>query len=280
MTRHPPLVALYVPGDRPDRFGKAINAGADVVFVDLEDSVAPSHKAQARAAAVTLLADNPALPVMVRINGADTAWHEDDLDAIAHCVYIAGVRAPKIESAAQIQLIAERLPALPIHALIESALGVENLSEIARAPHIAGISLGEADLRSELGITDPEGLAWIRARLVVAAKAAGLPAPMMSVYTSVTDLDGLSLSCSVGKSRGFFGRAAIHPLQIPVIRASFLPDAYEIADAREVLAALASSESSGSGVALLPSGRMVDAAMRQQAERVVALAIATHREEH
>mgnify|MGYP001053498767 CR=1 FL=1 len=271
MTPNPPLVALYVPGDRPDRFGTAMSAGADVVFVDLEDAVVPAHKAQARDAAVALLADRPGCPVVVRINGIDTPWGEDDLDAMAGRAHLAGVRVPKVETTAQVRRIAERLPAVPIHALIESAVGVENMHEIAHAPNLASIGLGDADLRSDLGITDPDGLAWIRSRTVVAARAAGLPAPMMSVYTAVNDLDGLASSCAAGKAHGFVGRAAIHPRQIPVIRAAFQPDQREIDNAHAVLAALDDAAAAGSGVAVLPSGRMVDAAMRRQAERIIAL---------
>lgn len=271
MTSPPPLVALYVPADRPDRFAKAIGAGTDVVIVDLEDAVAPAHKAAARSAVVELLTDTHTCPVVVRINGADTPWHRDDLTAIAGLPGLAGIRLPKTESADAVRAAADRAPHIPIHALIESALGVENLPGIAHAADIATIGLGEADLKADLGVTDDAPLAWIRARLVITARAAGLPAPMMSVYPSTTDIDGLAQSCRDGKARGFLGRAAIHPRQIQPIRDAFRPTAAEIDHAEQVLQALTTADRTGSGVTVLPGGRMVDAAMLRAAERVIAL---------
>ncbi|MDQ7909817.1 CoA ester lyase [Phytohabitans sp. ZYX-F-186] len=254
------LTWLYVPGDRPDRFAKAVASGADAVILDLEDAVAAPRKAYARAAVAEFLADPHEVPVYVRIASVL------DLPAAQGA---AGLRLPKVESAEQVRAVAA-LAGAELHPIIESALGVENAYQIATAhPAVAGIGLGEADLRSDLGVTDEAALAWPRGRLVVAARAAGLPPPAMSVYPSVSDVDGLAASCRAGRRLGFLGRAAIHPRQLPVIVAAFRPEPEEVARAEALLAGLASS---GDGPLILPDGRFADRAMLGAARRVVELA--------
>jgi citrate lyase subunit beta/citryl-CoA lyase len=243
------LTALYVPGDRPDRFDKAAASGADAVILDLEDAVAPAHRSQTREHVATWLADRPEVDVQVRIGSLD------DLAALPSDVPI---RLPKVESPADVDDVGER----DVHALVETALGVEQAYAIASHPRVVSIGLGEADLAADLGIIDESALTWIRVRVVVAAGAAGLPAPMMSAYTDVADLDGLAASCAIGRSLGMRGRTAIHPRQVPVIAAAFAPTGAELAWARDVLAAL---DGADVGVATLPSGAMVDAAMARRA---------------
>lgn len=271
------LTALYVPGDRPDRVAKALAAGADIVIVDLEDAVAPSSKDLARNALGEALtgrdAGGPA--VQVRVNAAGSPWHDDDLAAVAALDGEVGVRVPKVESAAQVADIASRVPGRPIHALIESAMGVERAFEIASAG-VASIALGEADLRSQLGLprgaAGEPGLAWTRSRMVNAAAAAALPAPQMSAYTDVRDLDGLAASCAGGRALGFLGRTAIHPAQLPVIRAAFTPSPEEVARAREIVERVGSAAADGSGTVVLADGTFLDVAMLAQARRTLALA--------
>jgi citrate lyase subunit beta/citryl-CoA lyase len=255
------LTWLYVPGDRPDRFAKAVASGADAVILDLEDAVTQPRKEYARAAVAEFLAE-PAhdVPVYVRIASAA------DLPAARDA---AGLRLPKVESAEQVRALAALTDA-ELHPLVESALGVEHAYAIATAhPAVASIGLGEADLRSDLGVTGEAALAWPRGRLVVAARAAGLPPPAMSVYPEVSDVDGLDASCRLGRRHGFLGRAAIHPRQLPVIAAAFQPSPEEVARARALLAGLAES---GDGPVLLPDGRFADRAMVGAARRVVELA--------
>jgi citrate lyase subunit beta/citryl-CoA lyase len=271
----PPLTLLYVPGDRPERFAKAIASEADMVIVDLEDAVAPAHKDAARENARALLSRPTPKPVVVRINDIRSAWGEADLAALRDAPSLAGVRVPKVESAGDVRAVRTALTsrALPLHCLIESARGVEAAFEIASAdPNVASIALGEADLRSDLGVTGEDGLLWARSRIVVAARAADLPAPAMSVYTQIDDLDGLAASCRRGRALGFIGRAAIHPRQLSVIVECFMPTQAEASAARELLDALAHANSTEHGVVVLPSGQFVDRAMIKGAERVIALA--------
>lgn len=269
----PALTLLYVPADRPDRVAKALDSAADVVLVDLEDAVAPARKDEARANAVRLLLEPLARRVQVRINHASTPWHAADLAALAGLPVEVGARIPKVESAQEIHALAEALPGRELHPLIESALGVERALEIATASaQVASIGLGEADLRSDLGVTDEAGLTWARSRVVVAARAARLVPPVMSAYTNVRDLDGLAASCRAGRALGFRGRTAIHPAQLDTIRAAFLPSEQEVSRAREVLSRLDDATAAGVGAIALTDGTFLDVAMLEQARTVLALA--------
>jgi citrate lyase subunit beta / citryl-CoA lyase len=271
--RGPVLVGLYVPGDRPERFPKAVASGADVVVIDLEDAVAPAHKAEARANAVAWLAAGPAAPTEVRVNG-EPDLRAADLAALREVPGLRSVRLPKVGSAAEVRDAVTALgPGVGVTCLLETARGVEAAYEIATAdPAVVAIGLGEADLTSDLGISDEAGLTWARSRIVVAARAAGLPAPMMSAYPDVTDLAGLTASCATGRALGFVGRTAIHPRQVPVIVEAFLPAEAAVARAAEVLAALESAAETNTGVVALPDGRMIDRAMEAGARATLALA--------
>jgi citrate lyase subunit beta / citryl-CoA lyase len=250
----PPLTWLYVPADRPDRVEKAIASRAHAVIVDLEDGVAAAAKDRARSNLPALLGHEHEKPVYVRVNAGSAA----DLEAVA-ALGIAGVVVPKVERP-------EDIPrGRAVNALIESAAGLEAAYEIARQPQVAGISLGEADLRSQTGALEA-GLDWARGRIVNAAVAAGLPRPPQSVYPNVRDLDGLAESCRRGRALGHLGRAAIHPDQLPVIEQAFLPTEEELDLARETIERLAA------GMGTLEDGGFVDAAMLGAARQLVAIA--------
>ncbi|MEU7789810.1 CoA ester lyase [Amycolatopsis sp. NPDC049159] len=266
----PPLTFLYAPADRPDRVRKALESGADVVLVDLEDAVAPARKDEARENAVRLLA-SVSRPVQVRVNHPSTPWHEADLAAVADLP--VGVRLPKVEAPEEVRAVAAVLPGRDLHPLIESALGVERALDIATAsPGVASIGLGEADLRSDLGVADDAGLTWARSRVIVAARAARLAPPAMSAYVNVRDLDGLAASCRAGRALGFRGRTAIHPVQLETIRTAFLPTREEVSRAREVIARVAGATAAGVGAIALPDGTFLDVAMVEQARTVLSLA--------
>jgi citrate lyase subunit beta/citryl-CoA lyase len=269
-----PLTALYVPGDRPDRWEKAIAAGADVVIIDLEDAVAPARKDEARAALAALRPVSE-VALQVRVNARGTAWHHADLDTITALALEVGVRVPKVQSAEEVESLAQRVRGRAIHALIESAIGVERAFEIASAG-VASIGLGEADLRSQLGLArgpkGEPGLLWARSRVVNAAAAAGIGAPMMSVYADIADVDGLAASCATGRALGFVGRAAIHPAQLAAIEAAFMPTPDELASAREVISRMATATTDGIGTVVLADGTFLDVAMVDAARRTLAIA--------
>ena len=245
-----------MPADRPDRVEKALASAAHAVIVDLEDGVAPGAKAEARANLRSLLGGAREKPVFVRVNAGDAA----DLEAVA-ALELSGVVVPKVARPEDVPAIA-----LPVRCLIESAAGVEAAYEIASTPGVAGISLGEADLRSETGALEA-GLDWARGRIVNAAVAAGLPRPPQSVYPDVRDDEGLARSCARGRELGHLGRAAIHPGQLPIIEQAYLPTEDEVARAHATVERL---EAAGAGT--LEDGAFVDAAMLGAAQQIVALA--------
>ena len=274
----PPLTWLYVPGDRPHVVAKALAAGADVVVVDLEDAVAPDRKEYARSATAELLSCPQPVPVHVRVNPLDGPLAARDLAAVAALPGLSGLRLAKVTSPEQIVRTARgAAPAAggapALYALLESALAVERAHAIASAhPALRGIALGEADLRADLGVREEAGLDWCRSRIVVAARAAGLPPPSQSVHPDIRDLEGLAASCARGRTLGFLGRAAIHPRQLPIIERAYLPTAREIEEAETILKAATTQQ----GAQALPNGRFVDAAVVATAHRTLSLA---HRNE-
>jgi citrate lyase subunit beta / citryl-CoA lyase len=255
----PPLTWLYVPADNPDRVRKALASEAHAVIVDLEDGVAPTARDEARANLPELLARTPDKPVLVRVNRGDAA----DLEAVA-ALDVDGVVVPKVAKPEDVPVLDR-----PVHCLIESAAGVEAAYAIATTSGVAGISLGEADLRSETGAHEA-GLDWARARVVNAAVAAGLPRPPQSVYPYLHDDEGLARSCARGRELGHLGRTAIHPMQLPIIERAYLPTDEEVERARETVEHLEVAL----GAAALAGGEFVDAAMLGAARQIVAVAAA------
>jgi citrate lyase subunit beta / citryl-CoA lyase len=253
----PPLTWLYVPADRPERVEKAIVSRAHAVIVDLEDGVAPAAKAAARRNLAAMLGAEREKPVLVRVNSGDAA----DLEAVGD-LPLSGVVVPKVARPEDVPRLA-----LPVHALIESAVGVEAAYSIAAVRGVAGIWLGESDLRSETGALD-RGLDWPRSRVINAAVAVGLPRPPQSVYPHLGDPDGLARSCVRGRELGHLGRTAIHPEQLEVIERAYLPSAEELERARETVDRLEAAL----GAAVLGSGDFVDGAMLGGARQVIAIA--------
>jgi citrate lyase subunit beta/citryl-CoA lyase len=263
-----PLTWLYVPGDRPHVVAKALACGADVVVIDLEDAVAPDRKVYAREATADLLSEPRPARVHVRVNALETPWAAADLRAVTALMGVSGLRLPKVAYAEEVVRVAEAT-GLPVYALLETALGIEHAYAIASAhPSLRGVSLGEADLRADLGVREDAGLDWCRSRVVVAARAAGLAPPPQSVHPDIRDLTGLAASCAHGRSLGFLGRAAIHPRQLPVIERAYLPTEEEIEQAETIVKAATEEQ----GALALPDGRFVDAAVVAAAQRTLSLA--------
>lgn len=262
MTR---LTGLYVPGDRPDRFEKAASSGADLVVFDLEDAVAPAAKAQARSLVVSWLEDRVEtlnIGIEVRVNAGDM----DDLRAVADLPPSVGIRLPKTENPTLLDDVAAHIGDRPLTALLESARAVLDARAIAEHPAVTAIALGESDLRSQLGGGEPV-LDHARLTAVFAARAAGLDAPMISVFPRIADEAGLIADTRRGADFGLVGRMAVHPRQLAPIRAVFAPTPDEIAWAQEVQSALEAG-----GVATLRSGEMVDPAMQGRAIAILRAA--------
>ena len=266
----PIVTGLYVPGNRPDRFDKAVATGAQLIILDLEDAVSPEGKADARSAVVNWLERRPRAGgprIQVRVNAVGAVGTTSDLEALRPLADRFTLRLPKVESASSLERTAGFTGTV---ALIESALGVERALEIAEHPLVGGLALGDSDLASNVGSTSEQVIDYARIRLVFAARAAGLAAPMLSAWPGIRDLEGLRADTLRGRALGLVGRVAIHPSQLSVVTESFRPAPDEIAWAEAVLAAATIG-----GVSTLFSGDMVDAAMVGRAERVLALVRAT-----
>jgi citrate lyase subunit beta/citryl-CoA lyase len=249
---------LYVPGHRADLVAKARSGAAEAVVVDLEDAVAPGVKDAARATVGDL--ERGDQPLWVRMNALDSPWGEADVGVLAQAP-IDGVRVPKADDPDAVARLADRL-GHPLHLTIESALGLERAFALATAhPLVAAVSLGEADLAADLRVVDRSALEWARQRIVVAARAAGLPSPIAPVWTDIPDLAGLAADCLTARDRGFWGRSVIHPRQIPVVHEAFTVTADERERARALLDALDAAGARGESVGRDAAGRFVDPAV-------------------
>jgi citrate lyase subunit beta/citryl-CoA lyase len=255
---------LFCPADRPDRFAKAATA-ADGVILDLEDGVAAGDKQRAREA----LSTTPLDPVrtVVRINPAGTDDHERDLAALAETPYTL-VMLAKTESAAQVDALAPRR----VLALCETPPVVLAAAEIAAAAATAGLMWGAEDLLAALGgRSSRDGTGTYRpvatyaaSTVLLAAGAHGRPA-VDAVFLDIPDIGGLDQEARAAAATGFAAKACIHPSQVAVVRAAFLPTDDEIDWAERVVAAARTS----AGVFSF-EGRMIDAPLLRQAERILA----------
>lgn len=258
---------LFVPADRPDRFGKAFSAGADAAILDLEDAVAPDRKIAARHALVGAAAaiGAAACPVLVRVNAADTPWHADDLAAAA-ALPLVGIVLPKAESAATVADAARRA-GCAVLALVESARGIAAAREVARA---AGrLAFGSIDFAADLGCAETrEALLAFRSELVLASRLAERPAPIDGVTAAFRDPAPIEHDARYASALGFGGKLLIHPAQIGPARAGFEPAPAEVAWAQRVLAG------GRDGRAVAVDGAMVDAPVRMRAEQILRRAAA------
>ena len=260
---------LFCPADRPDRYRKAA-AAADVVILDLEDAVAPADKEAAREALITTPLD-PARTV-VRVNPVGSQEHPGDLQALSRTAYTT-LMLPKSESADQVSGLAPG----EVIVLVETPLGAVNVAECARQDNAVAVMWGAEDLFAALGGTANrradgtlrDVARHVRSASLLAAKAYGRLA-LDAVFLDIKDLDGLRAEADDAVAVGFDAKVAIHPNQVPVIRAAYAPDPEQIAWARRVLAAAGSSR----GVFKL-DGKMIDMPVLRRAERILAMAAPT-----
>jgi citrate lyase subunit beta/citryl-CoA lyase len=275
---------LYLPGNTP---GLMINAGlhsADGIILDLEDSVAPERKDEAR-----ILVRNALRQInfygaerMVRINQGRRGL--DDLHfVIPHNVNL--ILVPKCESADSILQVDKEISGIKkkfnlkdhvfLMPIIESALGVEHSFEIACASeNIVALAIGLEDYTADLGVTRTMGgneSFYARTRLVVAARAANIQ-PIDSVFSDVADMEALKQNVLMSKSLGFEGMGCIHPRQIPVIRQGFSPDQAEIEKSKKIVLAFETAKLKGLGVVALGS-KMIDPPVVARAQKIIDLAI-------
>jgi len=264
MTILPPVCPLFVPASRPDRFAKAASSGADAVIIDLEDAVAPGDKDAARSA----VRDHgiAGLPVFVRVNGANTPWHDDDLAALKD-VSLTGIVLPKAEDAEAVARLRRGIGRnVPVFPLIESARGMEFRQSLLAEEGVVCAIFGSLDFALDMGCTaDWQALLPARMSLVQTSRALGLPAPIDGVTTNVKDLAQTRHEALVARDHGFGGKLAIHPAQVEPILGAFRPDKDEVAWARRVL----DSTANGSDAVTIVDGKMVDAPVIKKARDVL-----------
>jgi citrate lyase subunit beta/citryl-CoA lyase len=274
---------LFVPASRPELFAKGLASAADAVSFDLQDAVVNERKAEARSALAAFLRELPAQGgklVVVRVNAVETSWFADDMDAVVG-PWLDLVNLPMVEDASAVADAAAALDRLEttgaararILVNIETPKALRKAAELAAAhPRVAALQVGYADLLEPFGIdrSDQAALAHIRMTVRLAAADAGVAA-YDGAYAVVKDPDGYRAECVAARRQGYAGKSCIHPSQIAIANATFMPTPAEIERARRILAAAAEAEAKGIG-AFLVDGQMIDAPFLSGARAIVALA--------
>ena len=283
---------LFSPGSSEKMLAKAPGSGADAALFDLEDSVAPDMKERARElvrrAIETVKSAGSPGSILVRVNAVGTGLLEKDLEAVA-AAGLDAVMLPKSETAADIQktdAILTRLErerkleagSIGIVAQAESAAGVYHCYAIcAASPRMVGVNFGsaeDADLCRDLGARwTPEGTAllYAKSKVLLEARAAGLPHPTDGVYMRLNDDAGCRADAEAARQLGYVGKSAIHPRQVPIFNEVFSPKPEEVTYYNEMIEAFREGEKAGKG-AVSFQGKMIDIAMAKHAERVLSRA--------
>lgn len=284
---------LSVPGSSESMLVKAPTRGADEIIIDLEDAVATSAKDEAREIVVAALAapEYDGVVTAVRVNAPRTPWCHQDIAALASLTNgPASIIVPKVESAGDMAFVerlldgveaaAELTAPMRVQALIETAAGVDRLSEIAAAsPRLDSLILGYADLSASLGRAAGAGAeldSWraIQDAVLVAARTNNVSA-IDGPYLGVKVDEGFTAAAQRARDMGFDGKWAIHPAQVAALNDLFTPGEAEIEHARAVIDALEQAERDGGAGAVALDGQMLDEAVRVAALRVLARAAAS-----
>ncbi|KAF1051649.1 MAG: Citrate lyase subunit beta-like protein [Burkholderia gladioli] len=257
-----------MPGNRPERFEKALGSGADAVIVDLEDAVAPTDKLAAREAIAQWVSRRH--PVLVRINARTTPWFEADAALGALDGGVAGIVVPKAESAEDVcSTVAIARRRIPVYPLIESALGMWNALEIAKAPCVKRLMFGTLDFIADMGMTDDGApLNHHRANLALISRVAGIESPVDGVTPDIQDGERIEREARNGRQFGFGAKLCIHPRQLEFVHRCFRPSEDDVRLAKRVVAAI--QESNGGVVTL--DGNMVDRPVLLRATQIVGQA--------
>lgn len=258
------VTALFVPGDRPERFEKALNSGTDLVIIDLEDAVSAENKDAALTNAVQALSStHNDMRAIVRIN-KERISHELPMLLSVYSKEVnglLGVMIPKVESA---QDIPADIGTLPIVALVESALGIENISAIARAEGVIRIAFGAVDFAADMQSQNSSLINFAKNRVLISTQAAGLYPAIDSPSVEIKDLEKVTADSVEAYSLGFGGKMCIHPGQLDAVRKGFTPTPEEIEWAQAIVRVQSGAQQF--------EGKMVDAPVVVRAERILARA--------
>lgn len=253
---------LFVPASRCDRISKALHSGAHTVVVDLEDAVPSHEKVNARSALLDWLDKGSA--VVIRINGYGTPWFCGDLRLCSHPNVLA-IMVPKAERSNELYAVS-MAGAGQILPLVETAAGVANCQELAAVPRVRRLVFGTLDFQVDMGITgDGDELLYFRSQLVLASRLAGIEPPVDGVCPDIHNPEILAAQTLRSRRLGFGGKLCIHPAQVDVVNKTFRPTDVELAWAKRVVQAMASS---GCAVVIV-DGKMVDKPVILRAESIL-----------
>ena len=260
---------LFVPGDRPERFSKALASASHQVVIDLEDAVMPDAKDRAREHLSDWLRaglpDSERSRVAIRVNAFGTPWHEADV-AMFGASSVRNIMVPKAEEAGQLADIAVRCgDGVLLTALVETVAGVVKMREIAGERAVSRLAFGSFDYCVDAGI---EGfgreLDYVRSRFVIESRYAGLPAPVDGVTLDVHDAALIADEVACGRRFGFGAKLCIHPKQVDAVNRGFMPTDDERAWATRVLAALADNTRGAFAI----DGKLVDKPIIDRARKI------------
>jgi len=264
---------LFVPGTRPERFIKAFDSGAAGVIIDLEDAVPEEDKKSARDAIRTAWPTFNAEQkkrLVIRTNAPGTPFYAADL-ILAQELDVGCLLIPKSESQDQINGAALILPNTAIIPMIETAIGLDRLREIANANQVIRLALGNLDLQADLGMVcdlQETQLHTARYQIVLASRVAQIAPPIDGVTPSTDDIQRISDDAERAKRLGFGGKLCIHPKQVLIVQNAFMPTEEEVAWAQRVIEA----DQASKGAAIKLDGRMIDRPVVLLAQRTIALA--------
>ena len=258
---------LFVPGNRPERYAKALASEADLVCIDLEDSVPLAEKDDARSVAMAAIAGHGDGRLALRINGLRTAAGLEDILALCASRLPEYLFVAMVESATEIEILRSLLGAdIAFVPLIESVKGLRAAHAIAASPGVAAIMFGGGDFAGELGVKlEWEPLLLARSELVMACAAANIRAIDVP-YIDLENETGLANECAKAKALGFRAKAAIHPKQIDAINAAMRPHAAEIEEAKAAIAAF----DAGGGAAIRFEGKMLEAPLIRRYRQILS----------
>jgi citrate lyase subunit beta / citryl-CoA lyase len=262
-----PISYLFVPGNRPERFDKALASGAGAIVLDLEDAVTPADKARARDAIADWVPTRTAEAgrIVVRINDALSPWFDADLDLLRD-LGLAQIMLPKAEWREQIDRVRRSVAAgARILPLIETARGVRNVDEIAASEGVQRLVFGTLDYGVDLDLSgDPTGLIYPASRIAIASRCADLASPVAGVSPGIDDAAQLQADFAFARAFGFGAKLCIHPKQVAAVHAAFRPTAEQVDWARRVLAAADASEG-----AVQLDGKMIDRPVVLKAQAIL-----------
>lgn len=265
---------LYIPGSKPRALDKARSLPVDALIFDLEDAVAPDEKVAARETLRSELAlgGYGHRARLVRINGLETAWGQEDARAVA-AMDCDGVLIPKAESRSQIEALSALTPGLPVWCMMETPRGALKAIEIAGTPGVEGFVLGTNDLAKDIGCDtggDRSAMMTAIQLCLLAARAEGIVC-IDGVYNAFKDEEGFEIEAMQGRALGMDGKSLIHPSQVEAANRVFAPSPDQIDLARRQIAAYEAALAEGQAVAVV-DGRIVENLHVETAKAVLARA--------